>query len=268
MRKDHSAFITNYLFSQFLLSTLSVQSTLYYLIPPDQRFALTVFLKVTFIIVSELFLKSFFTAMFYMLAVESSVHCSIFCHHKKVELIREFNEFDVLMERNLKYKVDKKMIARRSVITFVAFCMTSIIASSLFTYGCFSQPVPIFYASQLIIMSHVVHAETFQLYIFRHGIQNRFEMITNSDALRKRDAKVLQRFKECYIKLYETNEKLNNCFKTTMLLIFMQIFSAIVIYSYWFSMALLGSGMKIEGCKYLINLRIVFFNRLIEFIFQ
>lgn len=144
-----------------------------------------------------------------------------------------------------------KNLQRQARNSFIIFLMTSLIGLSLFIYGCCFIPTSAYYTSQLVILGHIIHAETFYIYLFLHGIQIRFEIITaHIQARRDLNGILLNNFKECYIKLYETSGKFNNCFKIASLLIFLQIISVMVFNSYWALMTILGYSIINESSNF------------------
>lgn len=187
----------------------------------------------------------------YTVAVGSSLRFSITNHEYKVKVIRAFSEFDVSMSK-LDYKKFNKNCAKR----FVILLLLSIITTSLFLISCWSPVITDkLYALHITILSHIIHVEAFQIYIFAKGIQIRLEIVSNKFEVscEPEDSEVEKclSLKESLIKLYEVNQQFKDCFKIPLLFNLMELYAAILINMFWLCMALLGISFAHVSGKYI-----------------
>lgn len=186
-----------------------------------------------------------FSVFTYTVAVGSSLRFSITNHEFKVKVIRAFCEFDGSSTNVSMSKLDYTELNKDCAKRFVILLLLSIISSSLFLIACWGPTITAkLYALHITILSHIIHVEAFQIFIFAKGIQIRLEIIINKFDVSCEPANSevtnCSSLKEPLIKLYEVNQQFNDCFKIPILFNLMELYAAILINMFWLCMALLG----------------------------
>lgn len=149
-----------------------------------------------------------------------------------------FDEFDEIISRVFSIRLDNFKVNQRIQRAFVIFWLLTMSLASLFLGQTFSLPTPQFiYSAQVAALNHIVYLQTFQIFIFANGFQNRLKIILVKCI--KSEESELGDLQDAIIKLYEVNQKFNRCFKYTLLLNLMQIYMTVLISFYWQLMVLL-----------------------------
>lgn len=176
----------------------------------------------------------------FTVAIGSSFYSSIIHSPIKAEIVTPFDEFDEFISRVFSIRLDKFQINQRTQQAFVIFWLLTMSSALLFVVQTINLPTPIFvYTVQVVVLNHIVHLQTFKMFIFARGVQNRLKIIL--DKCSKSEESQIGDLQDAIIKLYEVNQKFNRCFKYTLLLNLLQIYLTVLINFYWQLMALLGA---------------------------
>lgn len=187
----------------------------------------------------------FSTASMFSLAVSSSIVCSIKNRDKKNELLNNYRDFDLTIEKSFNSPIDYKDLEKKCLWAFAACYFLSVIMNGLFSASGYGYGFSFFlYGVQISVLSHMVHMEMFQAFLFVWGIQIRLNIVSNElvrlqGNLKSEPQKIME-LKQIFIKLYELQFRFNDVFKFPLLLNLLELYSSLLIDLYWLAIGLFG----------------------------
>lgn len=173
------------------------------------------------------------TVTSYTLAALSCVLSSLNNQQKKQKLFKSFSVHDEFMKKNFSATLKYDKINKNLQFKFI-FLWLMVITSYIMIIAIMYIDIPLYtiYLVQIEVPNHLIHMQSFQIYIFMRGIERRLHLISmcQFDNIGV-DVQI------CLHQIFTIWKSFYDCMSTTLLMCLLQLYSALLINLYWIGMS-------------------------------
>lgn len=170
----------------------------------------------------------------FLSAFGTSVICSLKSYKEKQKIFQEFNDCDIFIYDSFKCSLDYKTLKKQLAHTFITLWLISVSVFFLFLFFDKTADFYMFlYVARITTLAHIVHIQSFQLYIFSHAVQVRLKFIATFLNSEKNYTQNLKLVKNLLQHVYEIKKRANSMFKVPLMFVVSHNFSTLITNAYW-----------------------------------
>lgn len=180
-----------------------------------------------------------------------TVCSSIFNHEAKNRIMLKLLEHDNSLNRSLNVQHLKKSEIQKNLLVMFTVFSSSSVAYLIYVYSMNSKVEIIVYGFQYVSMNHIIHVQCLQIYIFAKSVEERLRILSDLELLRNNNLHSLSCIKRGLVDLCDVVRDINECFSSSLCLIYILLYGSVISNLHWIGISLLGETKKrCEGKRF------------------